>query len=181
MKTNWQIKKLVKMKVAWLIQWRCNSLNNEENCLKQLGIKQKIVDVVSGRKNLEHIIEIAKDIYKREMLSFSEKVYLSKSRKRKKEYFGRSIPVFTHYQSGLYRDLIKIMEEKGFNHPKVKDLLNKWSKHPQYVIVGYTPYLEVIKVFNLSVYKNKNGNEVAEWDRPLANGSFKREKYEFKK
>lgn len=88
--------------------------------------------------------------------------------------------MFTHYESDLYRNLTKIIDEKDLGDPKVKDLFDKWSKYPQYIIVGYNPYLEIIKVFNLSVYESKDGNEALEWDRPLTDGSFKREKYEFK-
>jgi len=183
MKPNWSTKKLGEMKTAWLVQWGCYS-QDEDKCLKQSGIKQKIVDVISARKDFDkHIVEIAKDIYKREMFSFSEKVYISnysKGKKREKEFFGGAVPMFTHYESDLYRNLTKIIDEKDLGDPKVKDLFDKWSKYPQYIIVGYNPYLEIIKVFNLSVYESKDGNEALERDRPLTDGSFKREKYEFK-
>ncbi|MBL7155069.1 MAG: hypothetical protein ISS88_01000 [Candidatus Portnoybacteria bacterium] len=176
-------KKLAGMKIAWLVQWGCHT-QNENKCLKRSGIKKKIVDVISIRKDFKDIIEMAKDIYKREILSFSEKVYLSNyslGGKRKKEFFGGQVPVFTHYQSDLYRNLMKTINEKGLEDPKAKDLSNKWSKYPQYIMVGHNPYLEIIKVFNLSVYEDKNGNEIMEWDYPLANGNLKREKHECKK
>jgi len=180
----WPIKKLGEMKIAWLVQWGCYG-QDEDECLRQSGISEKIIDIISARKDFDkQIIEIAKDIYKRERLSFAEKIFLSNyslGEKRKKEFFGRSTPVFTHYQSDLYRNLIKAINEEGLNSPRVKDLSDKWSKHPQYIIVGHNPYLEIIKVFNLSVYEDKDGGGVIEWDRPLASGSFKREKYDHKK
>ena len=76
---------------------------------------------------------------------------------------------------------MKAINEKGLDSPKVKELSSEWGKSPQYIIIGHNPYLEIIKVFNLLVYEDKNGGEVIEWDRPLANGSLKREKYELNK
>ena len=184
MQNNWPTKKLGEMKIAWLVQWGCHG-QDEDECLKQSGISKKVIDIISARKDFDkQIVEIAKDIYKRERLSFGEKIFLSNyslGEKRKKEFFGRSTPVFTHYQSDLYRNLMKAINEKGLDSPKVKELSSGWGKSPQYIIVGHNPYLEIIKVFNLLVYEDKNGGEVIEWDRPLANGSLKREKYELNK
>jgi len=181
---NQYLKKIGIMKKAWLVQWGYHA-QNENEYLKQSGIEEKVIDVISVRKDFDkQIIEIAKDIYKRKMLSFSEKIYLenySMGKKRKKDFFSGSIPVFTHYQSGLYRNLMRTINDKGLGSPRVKALSDKWSKYPQYIIVGHNPYLEIIKVFNLSISEDKNGNEIMEWDRPLANGSLKREKYEYKR
>lgn len=181
---NLPTKKLGEMKIVWLAQWGCHA-QNEDECLKRSGIKKKIVDVISARKDFDrHITEMAKDIYKRKMLSFSEKIYLSdyaKGEKRKREFFSGSVPVFTHYQSEIYKSLMKTINDRGLDNPEVKKLSDKWSKYPQYILVGHNPYLEIIKVFNLHVYENKSGNEILEWDRPLADGGFKKEKYECKK
>ena len=175
-------KKLGEMKMAWLVRWGCHS-QDEDECLRRSEIKQKIVDVISVRKDFDkHIVEIARDIYKQKMLSFSEKVSLSNysnGEKQKKEFSGGTVPIFTHYQSDLYRNLMKATQEKGLDDIETKKLLEQWSKYPQYITVGHNPYLEIRKVFNLSVYRD--GNEVIEWDFPLADGSFKREKYECKK
>ena len=73
------------------------------------------------------------------------------------------------------------MSEKGLDNPEFKELSEKWGKSPQYITVGHNPYLEIRKIFNLSLYNKDNGNEVMEWDYPLADGSFKREQYECKK
>lgn len=173
-------KKLSEMKKAWLVQWGCHGLNEDEY-LKRAGIKEKIIDVISIRKDFDNIVEIAKDIYKREILSFSEKIYLSNyslAKKRRKEFFGVSVPVFTHYQSDLYRNLIKATNDNGLGSAKTKEFHGKWIRYPNYILVGHNPYLEIIKVFNLRVYESKDGNEILEWDRPLADGSLKREKYE---
>ena len=170
------------MKKVWLVRWGFHD-QNEDECLKRLGIKEKVVDVISVRKSFSYITEIAKDIYKRERLSFSEKISLSNysnSEKVKREFFSGAVPVFTHYTSDLYRDFVKATNEKGLNNAEVKELLDKWSKGPEYITVGHNPYLEIIKVYNLSLYQINNGNEVIEWDCPLTDGSFEREKYEFK-
>lgn len=178
------INKLGGMKIAWLVQWGFYA-QNEHECLRRIGINEKIVDVMSARKDFDRqIIEIAKDVYRRKLLSFSEKIYLSNyslGEKRKKEFFGGRIPIFTHYQSDLYRNLMRATQEKGLNHEETRKLSDQWCQSPQYITVGHNPYLEIIKVFNLSLYENENGREIVEWDRPLAGGVFKREKYEFRK
>lgn len=171
------------MKKAWLVRWVFHD-TNEDKCLKQFGITEKIVDVISVRKDFDRIIDIAKDIYTHNMLSFSEKVYLVNylnGEKRRREFFGGSVPVFTHYQSDLYRNLMGAIDKKGLNNEETKELLDKWKKYPQYIVVGHNPCLEIRKVFNLFIRQNDNGNEVIEWDRPLPDGGFKKEKYEFKK
>ena len=127
---------------------------------------------------------MAKDIYKRNRLSFSEKIYLSNyslGKKRKKEFYGNNVPVFTHYQSDIYRDLMKNIQLNGLDDPKTKKLSEKLSQYPQYIIVGHNPHLEIWKVFNVSVGRNNKGYEVIEWDCPLADGSLRKEKYEVEK
>ena len=67
---------------------------------------------------------------------------------------------------------------KGIKSIEADELRKKWIKYPQYIIVGHNPHLEIQKVFNLSVSRGENGNEVLEWDCPLVDGGVKREKYE---
>ena len=170
------------MKKAWLVRWGYHA-QNETKLLKELGIKEKIIDVLSIRKKFNQIVEIAKDIYIRDILSFSEKVYLSNyilGEKRREELFKCSVPVFTHYHSNLYKKLCKKLE-KAFsenNRIEIKKLQNKIRKCPEYITVGHNPYLEISKVFNLTVYFNNSDNEVIEWDTLLSNGDFERENYE---
>lgn len=183
MNTNWPTKKLGEMKKAWIVQWGYYA-QNEEECLRRLGIKKKIVDVISIRRCFDkQIIEIAKDIYKREILSFSEKIYLSnysKGEKRKKEFFGGTVPIFTHYNSNLYRNLMETINEQGLDSKEVKELSDKWNKYPRYIIVGHNPYLKIKEVLNLVLYEDDNGREILEWVLPLPGGNRKKEKYEFK-
>jgi hypothetical protein len=171
-----------KMNTAWLVQWGFHAQNEDES-LKRYGINKRVVDIISVRKSFEDIAELAKDIYGQQIFWLSEKVYFanySKGVQRKKKFFHTSAPIFTHYQSDLYRDWAKAVSEKDPNREEIKRLNDKLIKYPQYIVVGHNPYLEIIKVFNLSVYQNSNGNEVMEWDRPLPNGSLKKEKYETK-
>jgi len=172
------------MKKAWLVQWGFYA-PNEEECLKRFGIREKVIDVISARKKFDkQIVEMAKDIYKREALSFSEKVFLSNYSKGKsnwEEFFGSQVPVSTHYQSDTYSNLIKAINENGLSDKKVKKLLAKWGKHPVYVKVGHNPHLEIRKVFNLFEYWDDDGKEVLEWNYPLPNGNTKKGKYKSKK
>jgi len=160
------------MGIAWLVRWVHS--NN----------KKEIVNVISGRKKIEDIIDIAKDIYIRERLYFSEKMYLSHyllGATRRREWFGMNVPIYTSYQSQCYRELMKNIEKNGLDKKETKDLMNCWVKQPQYVTIGYSPFLEIYKVSNLCLHKNDMGNEIIEWDEPVVGGSFKKEKYEFKK
>lgn len=170
------------MKKAWLV--RCGFRDqNEDECLKRLGIKEKIIDVISIRKDFCHITEIAKDVYIRQRLSVSEKIYLSnyaKGKKRKEELFSRQVPISTHYHSVTYRNFVRALEEGRSDD--VKRLLDQLSKLPQYITVGHNPYLEIIKVFNLSVFEeDEDGREIIEWDCLLTDGILERERYERKK
>ena len=182
MKTFWPTKKLGTMRKAWLVRWGCY-FQNEDECLKRSGIEKKIVDVISVRKDFNKIMETAKNIYQYTMLSFSEKISLSNysnGEKRKKEFFGGVVPVFTHYQSDLYRSLMK-STKSGLDSKKKQELIERWKRCPEYITVGYNPYLEIRKVFNLFVYLDDNGNELIEWDWSLPNGSLKKEKHNLKK
>ncbi len=173
MKNIRQNKKLGEMKTAWLVQWGCHDQN-----------KEKVIDVISARNDFDKVVEIAKDIYRKERLSLSEKVYLAgykNGREREKEFFSVRVPIFTHYQSDLYRNLMKSIDEKGLTSKETQKPWGVYEKYPQYVSIGHNPYLEIVKVFNLSVCGHDGGNEILEWDRPLVDGSFKKEKYECKK
>ncbi|MDD2646962.1 MAG: hypothetical protein PHV78_03395 [Patescibacteria group bacterium] len=177
------MKKLGEIKIAWLVLWTCSG-QNEDECLRKVGIYEKVADIISARKDFDQIIEIAKDIYKQKMLSFSKRIYLSNyslGNKRKKEFFSTEVPVFTHYQSDVYRTLMKLIQEKGIKNKKAEKMSERWSRHPQFITVGHNPCLEITKVFNLSVSEDKNGEEFLEWDRLLASGNFKREEYRRKK
>jgi len=183
MNSNELTKKLGEMKKAWLVQWRCYA-QNEDECLKKMGIEKKVVDIISVRKSFEEIVETAKEIYLRKILSFSEKIYFSnykKGRKRINKLFEESVSIFRYYQSDFCQNLIKTLNKKDLSNSEKKDLIDKWKKYPKYITVGHNPSLEICRVFNLVVYQNRNGNEIIEWDHPLADGDFKKERYEFKK
>lgn len=93
-------KKIVGMKKAWLVRWGCYG-QNEKECLKRAGIKEKIVDVISVRKTFTQVMDTAKEIYCRAQLSLSEKIFLenySNGKKRKKIFFKEHLYLQTILQ-----------------------------------------------------------------------------------
>ena len=59
-----------------------------------------------------------------------------------------------------------------------KPAVKKHRKYPIHVTVGHNPALEIRLVSNLVVTKNEDGKEIIEWDDPLLDGTYKRERYE---
>lgn len=174
------------IKQAWLVLWDFHSNNSDQYLERELsyrGIKNKVVDILSVRKSYDKdIIEIAKDIYRQTILYPSEKIPLAdynNGSKNMDKMFGSSIPISTIYNSDIYRKMMKEMA-KDINSKESKKLLEQWKEYPKYVIVGHNPHLEIIKVKNITVYKNKNGTEVIEWDRPFIGKESKHERYEWK-
>lgn len=179
---TYSTKKLGGMKKAWLVRWGCYG-QNENRCLRRVGIKEKIVDVISVRKTFKQIMDIAKEIYCREQLSISEKIFLenySNGKKRKKDFFQRT-PIFTNYTTNAYWDFMKSFRENGMNHPTTNKFFSQWRKHPIHISIGINPTLEVKLIFNLVVYQNKDDIETIEWDEQLVDGTCKKERYEYKK
>jgi hypothetical protein len=181
MKNNWPIKKLDEMKKAWIVHWGFHS-QDENKSLKKIGIENKIIDIISVRKKFDEIVDIAKEIYMREMLSISEKIYIANYNrgKERRVNFLKNIPIFTHYKSKLYKDLIK-ETENNIQSKKASELREKWSKYTEYIIIGHNPYLKICKVFNLVVSEDEQGCEILEWDYKMRNGNTKHIKYEIKK
>lgn len=173
--------KIEHLNKAWLVRWGYHAASDEDAKLREHGIHHKIVDVLSVRKKFDKgIVELAQDIYRQTLLYPSEKVYLAsynKGDKRQREFFDGSIPCTTHYRSDLYRDLTRSMEDEGLHSEQTHKLREQWIKYPEYVVLGHNPYLEIRKVHNLVVYKDKNGTEVMEWDWPLPNGEVRHEEY----
>jgi hypothetical protein len=175
------IDKIYEMNKAWLVMWHVHG-RNEKDFLEQLGIKQKIIDIISVRRRFEDMIETAQDIYKQYTFSVGEKMYLAhytKGNARQKKFFGKAVPFYTSYTSNLYKELAKSMQNNGVEHAETRRLSKKWSKYPQYVIVGHNPSIEIYKVSNLQLNKRYDGTKYLEWDHPLVNGAFKKKYYEY--
>ena len=156
---------------AWIIRRGFHG-ENEEKSLEKYGIKNKIVDIFNVRKDFDDISEHVKYLYRLKLMSFSEKAFLENyrfSRKNKKQVFGASVPVFTHYQTDLYRNIIKSSQNDPEN-PEYKSFLEKWKVYPKYILVGHNPYLEGRKVYNLTIY-DRGGKEIIEFDEPLVDGT----------
>ena len=175
------------LKQAWLVHWNFYNTNGSDDDLNkkldEYGIKNRIVNILSTRKSYDKdIIEIAKDIYQQTILYPSEKIQLANyntGKKLKDKMFNSSIPLFTIYKSDLYQKLIKEIEKDNKSKESIK-LLDQWKRYPQCVIVGHNPSLEIIKVKNIVVYKNRDGTEIIEWDRPLIDSNNKHESYEWR-
>ena len=176
---TFQKTKLGKMKRAWLIQWEFH-VHDEVKALQNIGIQNKIIDLVNVRKTFEQIISMTKDIYCRSQLSLSERVFLehySEGRRRKEEFFKR-VPVSTNHNTIAYRDYMISFRENGINHPATEKLFLEWRKFPTYVIVGYDPSIEARLVSNLVIYKISDGKEMVEWDEQLTDGTYCKKSYE---
>lgn len=176
---TWQTKKLGEMKKAWLAQWNFYAENEDERLL-QCGIKNKIADVISVRRTFEQVKDIAKDIYRRERSPFSEKVYLanySKGKQRLRDFFEFT-PLFTHCSTDAYINYMRSFRENGMDSPRTQKLYEQFRKLPIHVSIGHNPSLEIRLVSNLVVKEDEGGREILEWDDPLVDGTYKRERYE---
>lgn len=168
-----------KLKKAWLIRWGFHGANEDES-LRRVGIENKIIDILNSRKTFDDVLEYTKNLYRVYELSLQEKIYLEHytfGKKRKKDLFKGSVPVFTSYQSDLYRDMMECFRKKGLHSEEYENLLKEWVNYPQYVLVGHNPYLEAKKVYNLGLIKNKDGEATLEWEESLVNGKRNLEKY----
>ncbi|MCK5471697.1 hypothetical protein KAI54_00735, partial [Candidatus Gracilibacteria bacterium] len=77
-------KKVCEIKGAWLITWKFHS-PDEEELLKSLGIKDKIIDIIDSHKTFDYIADHMKRIYKILEGTYFDKVALSKCGKHKRE------------------------------------------------------------------------------------------------
>ena len=162
---------------AWIIRWGFHG-ENEVKSLERYGIKNQVVDFLNSRKDFDYVVGHVEYLYRLKLMSFSEKAFLENykySRKNKKEVFGKSVPVFTHYQTDLYRDMMKNFQDNG-NSPEYKSLLEKWKVYPEYILVGHNPYLEGRKVYNFTISDNQS-SEILEFDEPLIDGTHEHKIY----
>ncbi len=132
----------------------------------------KVIEILSGRFNFDFIYEKAHDVYCLLHLSVSQKFALahySLGGRRRMDFFKSSIPVFTHYTTDLYREMMLRGRDYCFDDSRYVELLEKWKKHPEYVVIGCNPKLEVKKVFDLEV-KNEDGQESLSYVELLPSG-----------
>lgn len=172
----------MKLNKAWLIFWGFNG-SDEDNRLEEYGIRNKIVEILGPRYNFNDCVEYVEILYRYKMLSFSEKSHLEHyidGRRNRKEMFGVTIPVYTHYQSDIYRKLIKCLKDKGVKSRQYKKLHEQWNNYPRYVVVGHNPYIEGREVFNINIDRNDEGLEILEWEELLIDGKKEKKSYEIK-
>lgn len=159
---------------AWVIQWQFFGSDADVQ-LERHGIKDRVVEILNTRKDFDEIREYVENLYRLFLLSFSEKAFIENyrfSRKNRKQMFGTQVPVFTHFQSDLYRNMMQCFRDKGMNDPDYHRLWEEWKKYPSYITVGHNPALEARKIYDLKIFSN-NGEEILEWDEPLASGERK--------
>ncbi|MCK5095832.1 MAG: hypothetical protein KAR24_00600 [Candidatus Pacebacteria bacterium] len=152
---------------AWLIRWSFHG-SNPEKSLSELGIAERILDIVTSRKNYDkYICLYVESLYKVFQLSYSEKLSLAKYNYTKNwnKIFGVRIPKYTHYQSDVYKKLMESEHSKDGD----EDLVQQWKMYPKSYILGHNPCIEAIEVFNISIVGDNN--EILEWDEPIANGT----------
>ncbi len=170
---------LAKLNRAWLIQWTFMS-DNENERLKKIGINEKIIGVVSARKKFDEIYDITLNIYAQSKARFSEKIsfahYLN-GKENKERFCKLNGPIYTHYTSAVYDNLVKYYSTNSKKHNQLKE---KWKNYSEFICIGYNPGLLTEKVYNIKVYESNN-NEIIEYDKKLTTGKLKKKKYEFRK
>lgn len=170
---------ICKVKGGWLISWEFHSPDKSRK-LKELGINNEIIDILDSHKNFGYVLEYTKNVYKLLVGDHVDKVLLAKRGKNRlteKEFFCGKNCLFTHYQTDIYRKLIKITETKGLKSPERKKILEEWINYPQYIFIGHNPSIHARKVRDVKVYKNSSGKVCLEWKEPLAGGGWKNENY----
>ena len=152
---------------AWLIRWGFHG-SDPEKSLSELGITERILDIVTSRKDYDkYIRSYVESLYKVFQLSYSEKLSLAKYNYTKNwdKMFSVGIPKYTHYQSDVYRKLI----ESDYSKAGDEDLVQQWKMYPKSYILGHNLYIEAIEVFNVSAIDGDN--EILEWYEPMVNGT----------
>ncbi len=161
------MKKVCELKSAWLITWEFHSQESEKELLK-IGIKNKVINIVSPYKSFDYVLDYVKDIYRMLNASYSEKVRLIKRGKKgitKKDYFY-SHPILTSYKTSLYKKLMDSLNDKGINSKEFENLSEKWKTYPSHISIGHNPSILALKVKNVVIYK-EGFIEKIEWYDPI--------------
>lgn len=151
---------------AWLITWEFHAPEAKRQ-LQELGIKNRVIDVVDSHRDYEFIIGYTKEIYRLLVGEYSEKIALLKRGKQRLEtddYF-HAHPVLTSYQTDLYQKLLKSSDD--LDSEKHKQLLDAWGNHAYFVSVGHNPSILGRKVTDIKVLRrNGYSDEWLEWYDP---------------
>lgn len=179
MKSQKQFKKELLCEVggAWLITWEFYSQDKHKK-IKELGIKDEIVDIIDSHKKFDDVLEYVKKIYVLLNGDYCDKLGFAKRGRYKideKEFFSRQ-PLMTSYKTSIYKNLIRALETKGIKSIEYKKLGEKWKKYPQYISIGLNPSIYARKVKNLKVHTNDKG-ELIEWQEKNVNGDWNNRKY----
>jgi hypothetical protein len=165
----------MKLNQAWIVRWTAHG--NPKRILAEYDLTSEVIDILSARHEFDnYIVPYAEDLYRQKLFNLEEKFYLAhyNHQKKRQEMFSGSIPKFTHYGSGHYRKFQRCLENNDKSE-YCKKLRENFIFYPQYVEIGHNPSVNIKKVFNLEIQKNKDGSKLF-WDEPMADGTLKRQR-----
>jgi hypothetical protein len=178
-KVKQKINDQIALKSVWLVYWDTQARGDEKEYLKNFNIYKKYINLISSRQSFDNIFNYAKDLYQLLMTSYYIKATFAsynKGARNKRDYFETSIPLYTSFTSGLYTKLNNALNHYGANSQEYKLLSKQWQKHPEWVSVGHSPALNIIKVYDFVYYEDYDGNEIMEWTQRLNDLSEKKMK-----
>ncbi len=165
---------------AWLITWsfRPNKyeelrIEDENQKLKEIGIDNKIIDVVKSQVQHDYVRDHVERIYKMFCFSCSEKIYWAKGTSQKKDSIGCE----------LYDTFLFAKEYREFNNlinPTIierKNALEKWkktkAKKSEFIRIGRNLHIHARRVRDLRIFKDNDGKEIIKWKEYLKDGELK--------
>jgi len=150
--------KNIKLKNAWIV------LSNGN-----------IIDILSTRNKFNTVLKYAKDIYRLFNSSFYEKslmAHYNNGEENKIDFFNLK-KVFTSIQTPLYKNFM-LADHGSQEFYKLKKRVN----NSEFIEIGYyNPSLEIRKVSNLIVSRDKNDKEIVEWEQLTPSGIFEKKLY----
>jgi hypothetical protein len=135
----------------------------------------KLTDILTARMTFDEVVEYAKELYRANRMSFTEKAllahYNSGSTVRAAAFEG--LPTKTHFTSVLYGKLKESEENlREIGGSKHQPLSKRLAEGPKYVVVGTEPTIEVRKALNLEVDAGENGSETVAWGERSTEGHY---------
>lgn len=120
------------------------------------GDRQVLIEVLPSRTTFEAIAEIVKRLFWALSGDHAEKVLLAKKR-------ANELPVFTHYKTQQYKEVIRVTEGKGVTRAERDDAFAKWKAIGEYYIAGYDIRIEARKVEDVHILEGYAQPQVIEW------------------
>ena len=169
--------KILEMEKAWLIWWRFFS-PDEDKSLEELGIKNKIIDIISAREGFGTILEKSKEIYIHKTQSLAKRAYFAhyhEGRERRDKFLKQIL--YTYMQSDKYQQYIKLINEDA-EKERIGKARKELSKISIIISIGHDPSLVVERVSGIAIYENGFGMNKIEWNS-FSGGEISRKEYEY--